>query len=762
MFLLDRYIFREVLVPMLIGLAVLTFMFVSEELGFLFEIIIRQTATVSELGALVAAVLPRMLTFTIPMSLLVGILTGFGRMSSDNEAIALRASGISMPRIMRPVLLLAVACWAVSLILALWIAPPAAARFGELEHELRMKQASLVVQPRVFNEAIGDGFVLYLQDRDAASLALRGIMLADMRKPEDPTVYFAQSGALLRDESSGEMQFTLANGNWHRAPPQNPSNYDWSKFEKMVIPISIVRPQEARSKEAAEAPTVELWRRMRAGDAGYQELVDFHQRIALPAACLVFVLVGFPLGVSTARGSKSMGLVLSLLLMLLYYVALAGGTSLAEEANFSPFLGAWLPNLIFAAFGVYLLSRSERGFDGGPLARLRSLLDSAAGRVAAVRLARPRMNRWAHSFTHHSKFFRLLDVYVLRGFWFFFVLDLFVFTSLFIIITLFELLPDIVKHNVTASVVLNYFLFLSPQILYWFTPLTVLLAVLMNLGALTKRNEVLAVKAAAISLYRMSAPLLATALLLSAALYFLQDFVLPYSNQRQEAYRNIIKGRAAQTYRDPRRWIVGSGDNRIYHHAYFDAQRNVLNGVSIFEFDPKTFDLRQWVFARIASWNGQSWTMESGWIHRPAADASAYEPFERRDFEGLDAPEYFKTDVRTSAQMTYAELKKYVDDLRQSGFDVTPLTLDLYRKLSFPMVSFIMAIIGVPFSFKTGRKGAFYGIGLSVAVGIVYWTAFELFDRLGGINRLSPIVAAWFPNLIFGVSGIWMMLRVRT
>jgi lipopolysaccharide export LptBFGC system permease protein LptF len=100
--------------------------------------------------------------------------------------------------------------------------------------------------------------------------------------------------------------------------------------------------------------------------------------------------------------------------------------------------------------------------------------------------------------------------------------------------------------------------------------------------------------------------------------------------------------------------------------------------------------------------------------------------------------------------------------LQQSGFDVSNLMVDLYRKLSFPLVSFIMAIIGVPFSFKTGRTGAFYGIGLCVVVGIFYWSTFELFDKLGGINRLSPLIAAWFPNLIFGFSGIWMMLRVKT
>jgi lipopolysaccharide export LptBFGC system permease protein LptF len=112
--------------------------------------------------------------------------------------------------------------------------------------------------------------------------------------------------------------------------------------------------------------------------------------------------------------------------------------------------------------------------------------------------------------------------------------------------------------------------------------------------------------------------------------------------------------------------------------------------------------------------------------------------------------------------MSYVELRRYVTNLEQSGVDVSGLMVDLYRKLSFPLVSFIMAIIGIPFSFTTGKKGAFYGIGLSIVVGIIYWATFAFFDKLGGINRLSPLVAAWFPNFIFGFGGLWMMLRVKT
>src|SRR5438094_1713671 len=386
-----------------------------------------------------------------------------------------------------------------------------------------------------------------------------------------------------------------------------------------------------------------------------------------------------------------------------------------------------------------------------------------SGIFSGFRTSRTRFSRWRYSLTHHAKFFRLLDVYVLRGFWFFFVLVLIVFVAVFILVTLFELLPDIVKNRIDTGIVVSYFFYLLPQILYYVIPLTVLLAILIDLGTLTKSNEILAVKAGAVSLYRMSMPLVVMGLVLSAAIYLVQDFVLPYANQRQDEYRNVIKGRAAQTYRDPeRKWMAGSGD-RIYHYNYFESNENLFGGISIFEFKPNTFELNQWVYAARASWQGSDWLLEDGWVrHFDMKGGVEYKQFNHLELAQLDGPEYFKKEVRTAAQMTYPELKRYVTDLQRSGFDVSTLMVDLYRKLSFPLVSFIMALIGIPFSFATGKKGAFYGIGLCLALGIFYWAAFELFDKLGGINRLSPFIAAWFPNLIFGFGGIWMMLRVKT
>src|SRR5439155_8475297 len=340
-----------------------------------------------------------------------------------------------------------------------------------------------------------------------------------------------------------------------------------------------------------------------------------------------------------------------------------GGTRIAGNAQFSPFFGAWLPNLVFALLGIVLIARSDHESENQALATLASAMRWFSDLLGRLRTSRQRFSRWTYSLTHHPKFFRLLDVYVLRGFWFFFGMVLIVFVALFVLVTLFELLPDIVKNNISSAIVISYFIYFLPQILYYVIPLTVLLAILINLGTLTKTNEMLAVKAGAVSLYRLGLPLILMGLALSGTIYFVQDFMLPYSNQRQDEYRNVIKGRAPQTYRDPqRKWMAGSGD-RIYHYNYFDTNSDLFGGISIFEFIPNTFELNQWVFATRGSWEGSHWVLEDGWVRRMDLRGKVdYRRFDRFDVHQLDGPDYFKKEVRTAAQMTYPELKRYITD----------------------------------------------------------------------------------------------------
>jgi LPS export ABC transporter permease LptG len=315
-------------------------------------------------------------------------------------------------------------------------------------------------------------------------------------------------------------------------------------------------------------------------------------------------------------------------------------------------------------------------------------------------------------------------------------------------------------------VVANYYRYLIPQVIYLMLPLSILVATLVNFGLLTKTNQITAIKATGISLYRIAVPVLLAAILTSAGMFVLEDFYLPQTNQRQDAFRNQIKGKPAQTYYRPdRQWIFGQGE-RIYNYRFFDADRDVFANLSVFELDPKTFKLTRRIYATRAFWEGHlhRWVLEQGWVRALEGDrVTAYTPFAVSTFDELtEEPPYFKKEVKPSAQMSAFELRRYISDLSQSGFDVVRLSVQFYRKFSYPMMAFVVVLIGVPFSFSTGSKGALSGIALSIGIAIVYLSTAGLFEAMGNLSQLPPIVAAWSPDVLFGLGGVYMLLRMRT
>ena len=473
----------------------------------------------------------------------------------------MRAAGIPMRRILRPVLVLATFAWAVTLALSIWVAPQTSQKLRSLQASLALRYPTLELRPQIFYEKPGWPWkLLFMDSRTGDGIQMRGILLVDTKDPDKPEFTLAESGSVVSTNANRSLQLTLHNSSRHIVDVQNSKRYEIFSFPTNTISIDTPAPGAPPTPPVMETSTRELWERLKAATASLEETVEFHQRLALPFACIAFALVGFPLGVSTNRGGRSTGLVLSLILMFTYYLAFAGGTRATGAGSFSPVLGVWLPNIAFGILGIILLARSDRKYEHRIIASLARGLEWTATSLGAVKLNRLNLSRWAYTVGQRFRLFRLLDAYVLRGFCFFFAIVLSVFASLFIVITLFELLPDIIRNKPTTTQVIIYFVFLLPQIFYWVAPLAVLLAILINLGTLTKTNEVLAVKAGAVSLYRLSLPLIVVAALLSGLVYLMQDYVLPWSNQKQDEYHDVIKGRAPQTHRDPfRKLMLGSG-----------------------------------------------------------------------------------------------------------------------------------------------------------------------------------------------------------
>jgi len=354
---------------------------------------------------------------------------------------------------------------------------------------------------------------------------------------------------------------------------------------------------------------------------------------------------------------------------------------------------------------------------------------------------------------------------LLHKFFAYFATLMLVFVFLFEAFTFFELLDDIARHRIAFVVVMDYFLFLTPYLLYQLAPLAALVAILATLGIMSKNNEIVACKASGISLYRLAIPLLIAGLALAGSMIVLDDTFLPYANQRQDALRNQIKGRPPQTYKQPERWIFGQ-NSKIYNYDLFDPAQNLFGGLTVLEIDPVTFEIRRRVFAARAQWSEAQklWVLESGWMREFSAGTIVrYERFNVKDLPELtEPPSYFNREVMPAIQMSWPQLRRYIDDLHRAGFDVAGLTVQWHRKLAFPLIAPVSMLLAFPFAFLVGTRGAIGGVAIGIAIGIIYWLGAELLAAMGAVGQLPPLLAGWSPDIVFFFLGLYFFFKMPT
>jgi LPS export ABC transporter permease LptG len=457
--------------------------------------------------------------------------------------------------------------------------------------------------------------------------------------------------------------------------------------------------------------------------------------------------------------------VLTVALALVYDMGLIAAIHFGREGTVPAGLALWTPNLVFAVFGFAMLARLEAPGDRDYIGRLSRMFRSASRRPQEKL---PRLLDRIQPKMWFPLLPQVVDTYLFSSFLFYFVLWLVSFVLMFHVFTFFELLSDIIKNHVPMSRVFTYLFFLSPRLIYRFTPVSVLTSVLVVFGVLTKNNEVTAFKACGVSMYRLTVPILAGGILLSGGLFAFDHYWVPGADRLQDAIRAEIKGRPAQTYLDPgRTWFYGLED-RIYYYKYFDQKSRVMGGVNVFEIDPKTFRMKRHIAAERARWEPalNAWVFQNGW----SRDIKDYDSAAVSDFAGgirvfpelKETPDYFDKKDLQAHQMNFLELRSYIGELQQSGFDTIPLQVQLYKKFSVPLFAFILALVSAPFAFLAGNRGGMAGIGMSFLIFVIYVSIDQFFEQLGNLNELPPQLAAWSPDVVFSLVGLYFLARMRT
>jgi LPS export ABC transporter permease LptG/LPS export ABC transporter permease LptF len=713
-----------------------------------------------------------MFTVTIPMAVLVGILLGLSRLAADSEITAMRASGVGVWRFVGIVAMVATCAWCIGMANSLYFAPKASARLLQLEDELKNTQATYEIQPRVFYEDLKNA-VLYVEDVRAGTGASNWhqVFLADLSDPISPKVTTAEEATVASSDNQNLMM-RLHNGVQHELSPGKPDGYTVSTFAQTDMNLEAASAPDPHLGHS-DAPVLamsnhELVERARKGGRWYQ--IELQKRFAYPAACLVLMLVGVPLGISSKRGGKGAGFVLTILLVFVYYFLSSTGVALARQNKLSVFFGVWAANLLFGVCGIFFLRQMSTG--GAAISAVASVGSWLKLKKTPGAPEPPATAERAVSRRHvRGRFPLILDEYILRQFFGTFLMVLAAFVMLMLVFTFFELLGDIIRNQTPLIVVGEYLINLMPNMIYNLTPLSVLIAVLVVFGLLNRTNEITAMKATGISLYRMIVPVLVIASALALSLFAFDEAYLPSANRKQEELRNIIKGKPAQTYQSlDRKWMFGKQQRgkpgRIFYYEFFDAYNDRFANITVFEFDPTTFSLTRRIFAASAHWDPQfnRWIFEHGWERSFNGDEiTDYKTFEVSTFsEIIEPPAYFKQELRPSQEMSFNELRHYIQALRQSGFDTMRLRVQLNRKMAYPLITLVMAVLAIPFALSMGRRGSLTGIAVAIGMAIAYMFVDGTFEAMGNVNLLPAFLAAWSPDILFGLAGSYLLLRTHT
>lgn len=775
--LFDRYILKEIIPPFLIGLVVYSFVLLMNQILLLSELLIARGVPLGAVLDLLVYLIPSVLAFTVPMSVLMGILAGLSRMSSDAEITAFKTLGISYKRLLWPVLFFSFMGFLCTSVLTLYLAPRANYKWVQTFSESVLARVQFNINPREFNDSIPNT-VLFIQDI-APEAGWKNIFVYFATPPDEPKVILARNGRMNFYPDERRASIELFDGMIHSYPLHDIEDYRITSFGHYEEELDVegALPRIGAKKRVREKDIKELWVDSRRLKKELQEYppdqketvlydlkkresishwIEIHKKAALPFACFIFALLGLPLGAFTKKGGRTSGFTLSIGIILIYYIMITAGEQIAMEGRISPFLGMWGPNILFLLVGSYFFIQSVReiSLPAFPLfsrgRAMRPVLKKRGFSGSLPRISLPFPN--------------IIDRYIMRKYSFIFGFVFVSVLSVSAIITFFERVDTVYEHNKPLSLLFSYIWYKVPESMQYIFPVTALIATLLSLGILTKFNEITAMKACGISLYRILIPVLVLSAILSFLSFYVQENLLPYSNRRAEQVWDEIQDLPARSHGQiGQRWMMSSAENRIYRYRYLDQPASLFSQFSIFDIDADSWSLRRMIYSEKGYLAEKEWVLSDAWVREFAGSrVTLFEKHETVRVSHIEDKSYFLEEWEEPDQMSYKELREYIGQIEKRGFETTKFKVDLHFKLTFPLASLIMALLGIPFAFAMGKRGTLVGIGLSVIIAIVYWGAVAIFRSLGYVNYLSPFLAAWGPALIFGALGLYLVSTLKT
>ncbi|HTY76483.1 MAG TPA: LPS export ABC transporter permease LptG [Candidatus Bathyarchaeia archaeon] len=771
--ILDRYMIKEVGPPFALAVGVLTFFLVIDRVYQLTDLVITKSVPFHLVLGLLVYMLPGVLALTVPMALLVAVLLAGGRLAGDLEIAAWKASGVSPLRIFAPFFVVALAVSAVVAVLTLVVAPASSGAFQTQLFRILQTKATTGIKERTFSASFSQ-MVMYVDDISASQVALRGLLVSDERDPRLSRIIVAREGRLFSDAKARRVTMRFIDGTISETDAGDARRFRLTGFTLYDLNLPLDNPQ--RAAERIEKPEKEMsLRTLRETIADLRRQnqivtplqIEMHKRFSLPVAAIVFVLVSFPLGIRTHRGGRTLALGSSLAIVVAYYVMHTFLEGMGLRGSLPVAVAMWLPNAIFALTGLALLRAVTEGL---PLSLGRLVWRLWAAAQRAVRKLVPKRDPAERTRTAVGRArgprasTYIIDRYLVSQYLTFIAIGLGVASVLILVVDLIQYLDRFLRTKPPFLYILQHLFYRLPGSLYDGLPIIVLISTVLLFLTLTQQRELDALKAAGISLYRASLPILLVAFSISVLSGLLQETVLPGLNARAEEVDRVkIRGNQPRHLQRQTQIWYRSSDTRFLRMELLDPIERSLEGLLVLDINSR-FRLVDRLDANKAQWTEGGWMLRDGVIRQVGANNRVtMDVFSQRL---VAMPEQINDLIQVQKApetMSFRELRLYVTRLAETGHHVGKYLVQLDSKLSFPLVHVIMALVAIPFALVSPRGGG-RGVGIAVAIliSVGYWVVHSVAIAFAKAELLPPMLGAWTANIVFAGIGATLFLRART
>lgn len=758
---LFRYSLKETYPPALLALGVFSFILIINLFFQLAELVVEQGFSFVSGFLYFVSALPALLSYTIPIAVLTGILVGFSRLSSDREIIAMRASGINISYMLFPLIISSLAISSFLFLFNFYLIP-FCGKFQDTltNNSVSGKMITRSLKPGEFFDKIPE-ILVFVQHYDAKDESYKDILIYQNPKEGVEILTTAKSAKVLEDKVRGEIGFIANNGISYTFKNKTPGVVESSSFDEQVLKLEGAVQSKPKKSDLVSMASPLLYQMSFGKENGflrddyYIYRYEFYRRIANSIIVFIFILLAFPLGVAEIGGGKGSSFSLSIILVLFYWIFQSGMGNLSLKGKLPPWVGGFLPLLIFGAISIPLnVNGGER------IWRLKERFSHLPFFKKLTSITIEKKEEKGRFFAFSLR--KTLDIYIAKYNIRFFVLTLFALLVLNFVVEM-RGFVGYLSSGKKIVMFLKYSVFRSIGLIPLLGSFALLISVLITAAVLERRSELTAIKASGISLFRISMTFIFISLFVSLAIFVLQESVIPKTNQKAIRIKDKLKNYYSRNLTSDQDVWLYSFDNRIlYHYNYYDRREKMFQGLSVYYLDENLFLEKRFRAKRATFVEKNIIKFKEGWWWKVNSDDNFQ--FQEKGEVSLPHPKDFLVlpEYLDSQMLSMRKMKKLIDNLTKKGIKTTRLQVEFYKKISDAFGCFVLVILGLPFAFQSGRKGSLYGISIALCLSLVFIVSSALMKSVGQMGWIDPFWSALAPSLLFTIIGFMALLKIKT